>query len=529
MIAWSMAEPPDALARYREKRDFERTPEPAGAVPTATQGWSFCVQQHAARRLHYDFRLELDGVLKSWAIPRGPSLVPGEKRMAVATEDHPVEYGAFEGVIAEGEYGGGTVLLWDRGTWAPIGDPHEALAKGKLQLVLHGEKLRGKFRLIRLASGDAWLLLKSRDEHATSSGEIVEAAPKSVASGRTIDEIAAQEGATAKQLARARAVAGTGPEAGPPADDEGMPAFVQPQLATLVDTPPEGDSWIHEFKLDGFRIQCRVDGEHVTLTSRNGLDWTARAPAVVEAARALDCTRALLDGELCWVGPDGRTAFGKLGDALGDDRRGPVYFAFDLLFLDDRDLRSLPVVERRRELARLCLGAPPVLRCTEHTRGNGGELFAEASARGLEGIVSKRADAPYRSGRGRDWLKAKCVMRQEFVIVGWTPPTHARDRFGALVLAVYDGEVLLYAGRVGTGFDRAAREAIWARLEPLAQNSCPLPEPPRAPGLARVQWVAPHLVGEVAFMEWTSDGRLRHPSFQGLRDDKPATAVHRER
>ncbi len=523
MIPSSMAEPPDALARYREKRDFERTPEPAGAVPAATQGWSFCVQQHAARRLHYDFRLELDGVLKSWAIPKGPSLVPGEKRMAVPTEDHPVEYGAFEGVIAEGEYGGGTVLLWDRGTWSPIGDPWEAFAKGQVQFVLQGEKLRGKFRLIRLASGDAWLLMKSRDEHATSSGEIVEAAPKSVASGRTIDEIAAQDGATAKQLARARAIAA------PPARDEGMPAFVEPQLAMLADTPPEGDAWIHEIKLDGFRIQCRVDGEHVTLTSRNGLDWTARAPAVVAAARALDCTRALLDGELCWVDRDGRTSFGRWGDAPSGDRGGVVYFAFDLLFVDDRDLRSLPVVERRRELARLCLGAPPVLRCTEHTTGNGAELFAEASARGLEGIVSKRADAPYRSGRGRDWLKVKCLMRQEFVIVGWTPPTHARDRFGALVLAIYESDELVYAGRVGTGFDRAAREAIWARLEPLAQPDCPLPTRPRAPGLARVQWVAPHLVGEVAFTEWTSDGRLRHPSFQGLRDDKPATAVHRER
>jgi bifunctional non-homologous end joining protein LigD len=543
-----MAEPPDALARYREMRDFGRTPEPAGAQPATLQGWSFCVQQHAATRLHYDFRLELDGVLKSWAVPKGPSLVPGEKRMAVATEDHPVEYGTFEGVIAEGEYGGGTVLLWDRGTWEPVGDAHKGLEEGKLQFVLHGEKLHGRFRLVRLKDGDAWLLMKSRDEHATSEGEIVDASPRSVASRRTLDEIAAAEGATDKQLARARAIAGTGPPV-PPArgsraraparkrtkkavdgDDE-LPEFVEPQLATLVDTAPEGDGWIHEIKLDGYRLQCRVEGDNVTLASRNALEWTARVPELVDAAKALDCTSALIDGELCWVEPDGRTSFGKLSDALGRRHRpNLVYFAFDLLFVDGKDLRGLSLVQRKRELSRICRTAPPVLRMSEHVTGRGGEFFGAACEIGVEGIVSKRADSTYRSGRGRDWLKIKCLQRQELVIVGWTPPTHARDHFGSLVLAVHDDDgELQYAGRVGTGFDRSTREALWAKLEPLARDDCPLPTRPRAPGLSRVQWVEPELVGEVAFAEWTSDGRLRHPSFQGLREDKPATAVRRER
>ncbi|HWB81197.1 MAG TPA: DNA ligase D [Nannocystaceae bacterium] len=536
----------DALSRYREKRDFERTSEPAGATEVE-QGWSFCVQQHAASRLHYDFRLELDGVLKSWAVPKGPSLVPGEKRMAVPTEDHPVEYGTFEGVIPEGEYGGGTVLLWDHGTWEPIGDPRAAIAKGKLEFLLHGDKLKGKFRLIRLKGGDAWLLMKSRDEHATADGEIVDASPRSVTSHRAIDEIAAEEGATAKQLARAKAVAGSGPPVSPARarspsrkrgkkppttapSDAALPEFVEPQLATLVDEAPEGDNWVHEIKLDGYRLQCRKDGDAITLASRNAIDWTARVPDLVEAAQQLDCERAIIDGELCWVDPDGRTVFGKLGDALGQ-RHSPhlAYFAFDLLFVDDKDLRSLPLVQRKRELSRICRGAPLPIRFSEHVSGRGGEFFGAACELAVEGIVSKRADSPYQSGRGRDWLKVKCLQRQEFVIVGFTPPTHARDRFGSLVLGVHDDGELVYAGRVGTGFARDDRQTIFRRLEPLVQRECPLRTQPKAPGLTRVQWVAPKLVGEVAFTEWTSDGRLRHPSFQGLREDKPATAVRRER
>lgn len=553
----------DSLARYREKRDFERTREPAGLVPDTDEGRSYCVQKHAARRLHYDFRLELDGVLKSWAIPKGPSLVPGDKRLAVATEDHPVDYGSFEGVITEGEYGGGTVLLWDRGSWEPLGDPHAGLAAGKLEFLLHGEKLHGKFVLVKLKRGeDEWLLLKSKDEHATQGGDIVDDAPRSVATARALDEIAAEEGATAKQLARARAITGSGPAVPParktaarktatrktaarapgkptkkrrtddevPAADSELPEFVEPQLATLVDTAPEGDEWLHEIKLDGYRIQCRRDGDAVTLSSRNQIEWTSRVPELVEAVRGLDCTQAVLDGELVWVEPDGRTVFGKLTEALGRKHRpNLVFFAFDLLHVDGRDLRPLPLLQRKRELQRICAGAPPFIRYCEHVVGQGGKFFAAACELGVEGIVSKRANGPYRGGRARDWLKIKCLQRQELVIVGWTPPTHEKDGFGSLVLAVHEDGELVYAGRVGTGFTRDDRQALFAKLEPLARKTTPLRERPRAPGLARVHWVEPRLVGEVAFTEWTSDGRLRHPSFQGLREDKPASAVVRER
>lgn len=518
----------DSLTRYRDKRDFRRTNEPAGTATRDDTGRSFCVQQHAASHLHYDFRLELDGVLKSWAIPKGPSLVPGRKRLAVATEDHPIEYGTFEGVIPEGEYGGGTVLLWDRGQWEPIGDPAHGLARGKLEFSLRGEKLRGKFVLVKLARGDGeWLLLKSRDEHAATSGDVVRDAPRSVASERSLAEIAADEGATRKQRTRARAVvAATDP---PPTPGDELPAFVEPELATRVDAPPSGDAWIHEIKLDGYRMQCRIADGVVTLASRNGKDWTARVPELVLAAQGLECTSALLDGELVWIGDDGRTSFAELTRALGGPRRRDlVFMAFDLLHMDGRDLRGVPLVERKQALQRLCAGADPALRYCDHVVGDGQAFLDAACEMGLEGIVSKRASAPYRSGRGRDWLKLKCLERQELVIVGWTPPTHDRDRFGALVLAVHEDDALVYAGRVGTGFDRDARERVFAKLEPLARADSPLRERPRVPGLARVHWVEPTLVAEIAFTEWTSDGRLRHPSFQGLRENKAAHAIARE-
>ncbi|MBC8071944.1 MAG: DNA ligase D [Deltaproteobacteria bacterium] len=572
-----MATATDSLQKYRDKRDFERTPEPSGgaAAERVDEGRSYCIQKHAASRLHYDFRLELDGVLKSWAVPKGPSLVPGDKRLAVAVEDHPVEYGSFEGVIAEGEYGGGTVLLWDRGSWEPLGDPHQGMANGKLEFLVHGEKLHGKFVLVKLARGEAeWLLLKSRDEHALEQGEIVATEPRSVASERTLDEIAEQEGATPKQLQRAQklvAAEGASTTRSKPAtkktakktaekavkkapartkkaaaraparrrkaaaqdagtDDEAPPAFVDPQLATLVADAPEGAGWVHEIKLDGYRVQCRIADGEVTLSSRNQLDWTAKVPELVEAAGQLECRSAILDGELVWVDAQGRTDFSKLVGALGHTRRpNLVYFAFDLLHLDGRDLRSAPLLDRKAALQQLCKGAPKLVRYSDHVEGRGDEFFAAACELGVEGIISKRADAAHRGGRGRDWLKIKCLKRQELIIVGYTPPTHARDRFGSLVLAVQGDDGLVYAGRVGTGFARDDRQQLFARMEPLARKGCPLAAKPRAPGLTHVHWLEPQLVGEVAFSEWTPDGRLRHPSFKGLREDKPAKDVVRER
>jgi len=555
----------DPLAKYNEMRDFRRTKEPPGRRAPKQATLSYCVQKHAATRLHYDFRLELDGVLKSWAVPRGPSLDPKDRRLAVQTEDHPVDYGDFEGVIAEGEYGGGTVLLWDRGTWEPIGDPHAGLEKGKLEFLVHGEKLAGRFILVRLKDTDSeWLLFKGNDEHVRKGDLVVEELPRSVASGRYMDDIATEEGGTQKQIRRAAAVAGrrkaktkmssraTAQPSRPAAkatraaratkkkatrtkstrdeDAAPLPDFVPSQLATLVTEPPVGEVWIHEIKLDGYRLQCRIDGDDVRWVSRNGNDWSDRLPHLSKAMRELGAEQALLDGELVHIDEHGVTSFQRVANAVGGPgARALVFHVFDVLFLDGRDLRREPLLERKRVLEQLCRGAPASIRYTDHVVGRGNDFLREACKLGLEGIVSKRAEGPYRSGRGRDWLKIKCLQRQEFVIVGWTPPTHASDRLGSLVLAVNDGGDLVYAGRVGTGFDRATRADLRQRLDELAVDRSPLASKPRAPGLRDTQWVAPELVAEVAFTEWTDDGRLRHPTFRGLREDKRPAAVVRER
>jgi len=518
-----------ALDSYRDKRDFQRTAEPAGASVPEASGNSYCVQQHAATRLHYDFRLELGGVLKSWAVPKGPSLVPGQKRLAVETEDHPVEYGWFEGVIPEGEYGGGTVMLWDRGTWSPTGDALAGLAKGKLELELHGEKLHGKFVLVKVGSdGPEWLLIKRTDEHARKKGsvEVVETATRSVASDRELDEIAADAGATPKQCKTAKRV--TQATAARAAGGDPLPDFVEFQLATLVDGAPDGEAWFHEIKLDGYRVQCRIDGDQVELLTRNRIDRAGDVPGVTEALRGVGVGTALLDGELVWFDEGGRTVFSRLVDALGSGGHGVAFVAFDLLHLEGRDLRREPLHARKEALRRVLEGVPYPVRYLDHVVGEGPAFLAAACEQRLEGIISKQADGAYRGHRGRDWLKIKCLRRQELVVVGFTPPTHARDCFGSLVLGVYEDDALIYAGRVGTGFDGDDRAQIGERLEALAVDACPLVKKPRAPGLTRVQWLRPELIAEIAFTEWTTDGRLRHPSFQGLRDDKAVTAVARE-
>ncbi len=472
----------DPLAKYNQKRDFRRTKEPKGKRGARRKRLSYVVQKHAASRLHYDFRLELDGVLKSWAVPKGPSLDPSDRLLAVATEDHPVDYADFEGVIPKGEYGGGTVELWDRGTWDPIGDPRDGLARGKLEFVVHGEKLEGRFVFVKLRDTDKdWLLLKAKDRDAESHG-----AP--------------------------------------------LPDFVPSQLATLVSEPPAGPGWLHEIKLDGYRVQCRRDGDDVRWTSRNGNEWTKQLEHLSEAVRALPGERLLLDGEIVHIDEHGRTSFQRVANAIGGKgARELVFHAFDPLHADGRDLAKEPLLSRKEALRELCRAAPAEIRFTDHVKGRGDEFLREACKLRLEGIVSKRADAPYRPGRGRDWLKIKCLQRQEFVVVGWTPPTHSGDRLGSLVLGVHDDGELVYAGRVGTGFGRSDRAALRERLDALATDRMPLAKRPRAPGLGAVRWVEPELVAEVAFTEWTNDGRLRHPTFRGLREDKGARAVVRER
>ena len=539
------------LREYERKRDFSVTPEPRGSRPRSG-GRRYCVQKHAASRLHYDFRLELDGVLLSWAVPKGPSLDPADKRLAMQTEDHPIEYADFEGVIPAGEYGGGTVVLWDQGEWEPVGDVRQAYRAGALKFVLHGQKVRGGFALVRIKTkgqkaredGRSWLLIKEKDADARPGYRVVDEEPLSVVSGRSLEEIAAardrvwHSNVPAKEQTRsaqrAQAVARTsrrakappsaaGPRSAPQARRAALPAFVPPQLATLVDRAPDGDEWVHEMKLDGYRILARLQRGQVRLLSRRDNDWSERFPEVGEAVAQLPAKQALLDGEVAVLLPDGTTSFQALqGFAQGSAGR-LVYFVFDLLHLDGYDLTRSPLESRKAVLRDLLAGAPApaagVLSYSEHVVGSGPEFFAEACRLRLEGALCKRREGPYRPGRGRDWLKVKCSRAEEVVIGGYTPPKGSRSGLGALLVGVNDASGRLrYAGKVGTGFTDAMLADLKRRLDRLKQPTPPFADkPPRAAG---VTWVRPELVAEVAFTEWTSDGRLRHPSFRGLREDK---------
>ena len=529
------------LREYHRKRDFAVTPEPKGEEK-AEGGRSFCVQKHAATRLHYDFRLEMEGVLKSWAVPKGPSFDPRDKRLAMQTEDHPVDYGDFEGIIPEGEYGGGTVVLWDRGTWEPIEDPHEGLRTGSLKFRLLGEKLSGRWALVRIKGRNArddrsWLLIKEKDAFVRPSREfsVVDERPESVATGRTLEEVARERdrvwhsdretaGKSSDPGLRARAAAVPGARAA------ALPKSLTPELATLVDEAPAGNEWLHEMKFDGYRIVARRDGGAVTLVSRNGKDWTSHFPALARAVGGLPVRQALLDGEVAVVLPSGTTSFQALQNALSAQEQGDlVYFLFDLLHLDGHDLTRARLEERKALLQEVLAAAGPVdrLRYSDHVAGSGREFFDQACRLGVEGIISKRRDAPYRSGRGKDWLKVKCLLRQEFVIGGWTDPEGSRVGLGSLLLGVHEGKDLVFAGKVGTGFTDRVLEDLRGKLRAREATRSPFRQA-RIPGVRRAHWVRPELVAEVAFTEWTGDGRLRHPSFQGLREDKKPREIVRE-
>ena len=542
-----------ALELYRRKRNFKTTPEPAGRVGhrRRRRGLAFVVQKHAASHLHYDFRLELDGVLLSWAVPKGPSLDPNDKRLAMHVEDHPLEYGDFEGVIPPKQYGSGTVLLWDRGTWIPHGDPAESYRKGKLKFRLDGEKLHGDWTLVRShggrygADGKGWLLIKEDDDHAqpARAGTVVDEHPLSVTTGRSIEAIAAardREWHSTKSIAenvasgavqpsrRRRARRSLANVKG--ARESALPDFIEPQLATLVDAAPAGSGWVHEMKYDGYRILARLADGRVTLFSRNGKDWTDKLAAVAGAVARLPARSAWLDGEVVVLLPDGRSSFQALQNALSQSPPPAVqYFVFDLPYVDGHDLRATPLTARKATLQTLLEGAPDGLRYSEHVATAGADYFTAACRLGLEGIISKRADSTYAGVRSRDWLKVKCEQRQEFVIVGYTEPGGVRSGFGALLLAVREEGRLRFAGRVGTGFDEKAVKTIRARLDEIAVETPPaLERAPRGAAARGVHWVRPQLVAEVRFAEWTRDGTLRHPSFQGLREDKPASEVVRE-
>ena len=503
-------------------------------------------------------------MLKSWAIPKGPSLDPADKRLAMQTEDHPIEYGDFEGVIPADEYGGGTVVVWDLGTWEPLGDAHQGFHGGSLKFRLHGRKLRGAFALIRIAAreardaGKSWLLVKEKDAEARPGYDVVEAEPVSAISRRSLEEVAEardrvwhsnrDEQVPARSVSRTAVAARTArprssgaktderaaldPGRLPGARKGTLPDSVQPQLATLVAQAPEGSDWLHEMKIDGYRVIARVERE-VRLLTRHGNDWTERLPEVARAVAALGVRQALLDGEVAVVANDGTTSFQALQGWLGDGARqgSLVYFVFDLLHLDGHDLRAVPLHSRKEQLRSLLSGAgegeAALLRFCEHVEGSGRELHAEACRLGLEGIVSKRRDGLYAAGRSRDWLKTKCLRAQELVIGGYTPPEGARVGIGALLIGFHDPSGhLRYAGKVGTGFTRVTLGWLEKRLAAIERASSPFAD--RVAGAARAHWVDPTLVAQVAFSEWTKDGRLRQPSFRGLREDKPAREVVRE-
>ena len=531
-----------ALEEYRRKRDFRKTPEPAGVAAPHEKtgaGLSFVIQKHAARRLHYDFRLELDGVLKSWAVPKGPSLDPGEKRLAVHVEDHPLDYGAFEGVIPEGEYGGGTVLLWDRGTWIPLDpDPEAAYRKGSLKFILNGQKLHGKWALVRMGGKAAnerrenWLLIKERDDAALpqSGDSVVTDNPLSVTTGRSLDTIASDRDwvwHSNREDNEKPPIRSVPLERLPGARKGPMPESIKPQLAALSDKAPEGDEWLHEIKYDGYRLLARIEDGTVRLITRGGLDWTAKFSELAHSLGELPLDSALIDGELVHLEPEGTTSFSGLQDAISSGKTGALnFFAFDLLYRDGWNLTDAALEDRKTALAEIISPqAQGILRYSDHQIDRGPAFLRQARSFKLEGIVSKRRTDPYRPGRTRSWLKVKCRNREEFVIIGFTDPDGSREGFGALLVGYYDPQgKLRYAGRVGTGFNAAQLIELRKRLESLVRADPPAPLPK---GVSRkgVHWIEPQLVAEVEFADWTADAILRQASFQGLREDKDARDV----
>jgi bifunctional non-homologous end joining protein LigD len=515
------------IATYNRKRDFTKTAEPKGRKLKG-RGDRFVVQKHDASRLHWDFRLELDGVLKSWAVPKGPSLDPGQNRLAMRTEDHPLDYGDFEGTIPAGEYGGGTVMLWDHGRWVPEPgkDPKKTLAEGHLHFTLEGERMKGDWVMFRLKpkpgeKAEPWMLKKVTDEFANAEAgdALVDECVTSVTTGRTMAEIASgsdvwRSNRGGRKGGRAKKAKGQGP-----------PPFHEPQLATLVDAVPTGADWIHEYKYDGYRLLIATGDGAATAWTRNGKDWSDKFRGLVKAASSLPAG-CLVDGEAVALNAKGKPDFQLLQSTLKESKGANLaFYAFDLLVDRGKDIRKLPNLERKERLAALLKSVPPPIIYGDHVVGKGEALFNAICAEGGEGIISKKAGAPYRGARTRCWLKVKCIQRQEFVVVGWSQSERRRG-FRSLLLGLRDGRKLTYAGKVGTGFNARMIDELMERMKPLEVTKAPL-DVPRADRKA-VHWLEPKLVAEIAFTEFTSDGILRHPSFIALREDKPATDVVRE-
>jgi bifunctional non-homologous end joining protein LigD len=558
----------EQLELYRSMRDFKITSEPSGSAKAKLfnkQPLPFVIQKHAATHLHYDFRLGWNGVLKSWAVTKGPSYFTGDKRLAVQVEDHPIDYGGFEGIIPKGQYGGGTVMVWDQGTWEPqVGytDVDEGLRSGSLKFIMHGTKMKGKWALIRMGGKFAnerkpnWLLIKEHDEfeRTKDAAGITDEAPNSVVTGRSLEEIAKNEDhvwnskETAKgnawyrkdsadrtNVASAKGLVSSRPTSSAAfasmlrkVPKEELPDFIEPELALQATTPPTGDGWLHELKLDGYRIQARKDGGRVQLLTRTGLDWTHRMKTIAGLVGALPVDKAVLDGEVVVLANDGTTSFADLQAAFQDGAKKPLtYFVFDLLHLNGHGLRGLPLVERKKILERVLGDGGEFLRFGEHVETDGDVVFKKACELHAEGIISKRAASKYSSARSGDWLKLKCILEQEFVIGGFTLPSNGSHGVGALLLGYYDGKKLIYAGRTGTGFTQKTHKSLRNELEKLRTVENPFDNPP-AEARRGVIWVQPKLVAQVAFATWTADDLVRQAAFKGLREDKPAKDVRRE-
>jgi bifunctional non-homologous end joining protein LigD len=563
-----MAKSADPLETYNRKRDFAKTAEPPGTAGPAggpNAPALFMVQKHDATRLHYDLRLEMDGVMKSWAVPKGPSLNPADRHLAVRTEDHPMDYASFEGTIPKGEYGGGTVMLWDWGRWIPHPDkdPRKTIEEGHLHFTLEGHRMKGEWVMFRLKGrpgerAENWMLKKVTDEHAGGSMGLTEKYLTSIKTGRSMQEIAA--GKKAKELKgwktdpyvppRARLGEGDHAKHGggvmmkassatpPPRSARSpspskarggykLPPFREPQKATLVDHVPSGSGWIHEMKYDGYRCLLGIGGGKAKVYTRSGLDWSDKFPEIVEAAAQLEVGSALLDGEIVALDEKGNTGFSALQQAISEGGRGLTLFLFDALEIDGEDLTGLATIDRKGRLASLVGdGKPPAILYAEHIVGHGEKLFDAMCEAGQEGIISKRSDAPYRGGRTKTWLKIKCTYRQEFVILGWSESDKKGRGFRALLLGVYGDGKLRYAGKVGTGFSNQVQQELLERFETLAAAK-PAAMVPR-PEARGAHWVRPQLVCEVAFAEFTAEGVVRHASFLGLRSDKKADEVVEE-